>query len=68
MGQRIQENKPADKQEEAVETPAPKDLRNEELAEKTEDVLDKIDEIMEDVLGEQEASQFVANYIQRGGE
>lgn len=51
------------------------DATNAELAESTEDVLDKIDELLEDDLLneiddvlEENAEQFVADYQQVGGE
>ncbi len=39
------------------------DVKNEELAESTDDLLDEIDNVLEE-----NAEQFVADYIQKGGE
>ena len=39
------------------------DLTNEELTEGTDDLLDEIDSVLEE-----NAAQFVADYVQKGGE
>jgi ubiquitin-like protein Pup len=63
----------------AKETKA-KDLKNEELEKSTEEVKDAIDELIEDkteeidlideidAVLEENAEEFVKNYVQRGGE
>jgi len=47
-------------QEEAQDTPA---ARGEEVAEKIDDLLDEIDTVLEE-----NAEEFVKNYVQKGGE
>ncbi|GMR01739.1 MAG: ubiquitin-like protein Pup [Acidimicrobiia bacterium] len=47
-------------QEEEHETPA---ARGEEVAEKIDDLLDEIDTVLEE-----NAEEFVKNYVQKGGE
>ncbi len=68
-------NAPPEKKQEA------KDLKNEELDQSTEEVKDAIDELIEDKTDdmgdlvdlidevlEENAEEFVKNYVQRGGE
>lgn len=65
--------------EQADSEQAPADVTNEELAESTDAVLDSIDDVLadqddEDLLAdiddvlEENAEQFVNNYVQQGGE
>lgn len=73
-----QKNKSGRKAEETEEVKAA-DVRNEELAQATDDALENIDDVladqfdeelladMDDVL-EENAELFVAEYIQKGGE
>lgn len=66
---REQVNKPADReQEKPAEVAEPKDLRNEELAKSTDEVIDEIDSLMDEVLGDTEVLDFITNFVQRGGE
>jgi ubiquitin-like protein Pup len=63
-----------------VKTQKSKDLKNEELEQSTEEVKDAIDELIEDkteeidlideidAVLEENAEEFVKNYVQRGGE
>jgi len=48
---------------EEVEEVEAKDLSNEELEESTMDILDEIDDVLEE-----NAQEFVAGFVQRGGE
>jgi ubiquitin-like protein Pup len=57
-----QKNKSAPSKQES-KTKDAKDLKNEELDESTTDIIDEIDEILEE-----NAEEFVANYVQRGGQ
>ena len=61
----VQKNKPATKTESKTSNVKPKDLsaKKEEITEELDDLIDKIDEVLEE-----NAAEFVANYIQRGGE
>ena len=63
-----QVEKTGQEQEKPAEVAEPKDLRNEELAKKTDDVLDELDQILEDTLKDTDALTWVSGYIQRGGE
>ena len=66
---REQINKPApQEQEKPAEVSDAKDLKNEELAKSTDAVIDEIDNLLDEVLGEGSAQDFVSAYIQRGGE
>lgn len=60
-----QTNKPSAPAERAPEKAPkkPKDLTNEELAKTTDELMDKIDEVLEE-----DCQTFVANYVQRGGQ
>jgi ubiquitin-like protein Pup len=51
------------KDAEEVETTPVKDERNESLANDVDDILDEIDEVLEE-----NAEEFVKQYVQRGGE
>jgi len=55
-------------QEKPAEVAEPKDLSNKDLEKSTEDVIDEIDNLLEEVLGEGTALAFVTNYLQKGGE
>lgn len=55
-------------QERSAEVAEPKDLSNKELSKKTDEITEEIDNLLEDVLGEGSAQDFVSAYIQRGGE
>lgn len=68
MSQKQIEKPAPQEQEKPAEVSEAKNLRNEELAKSTDDVLQEIDDLMEDVLGEGTALAFVTNYLQRGGE
>jgi len=66
---REQIEKPGQQEEEKpVEVAEPKDLKNPELSAKTEDVIDEIDTLMDEVLGDTEVLDFITNFVQRGGE
>lgn len=63
MSEQTQKNKQeAAPQAEVTETEA-KDLSNEELSDSTDDILDEIDDVLE-----QNAEQFVADFVQKGGQ
>ncbi len=75
--EQIQKDKQSAKQTEEVEETQAKDLTNEELDASVEDTLAKIDEELDDLDGlldeiddvlEVNAEDFVASYIQKGGE
>jgi hypothetical protein len=69
MSNREQIEKPGQKdQEKPAEVAEPKDLSNKDLAKSTEDVIDEIDNLLEEVLGEGTALDFVTNYLQKGGQ
>ena len=57
-----QRNKNSAKQDSPQETES-KDLQNNELADDVDAILDEIDEVLEE-----NAQEFVSNYIQKGGE
>lgn len=63
--ERVEKSAPQEKDE--TET-APKDLKNAELDEAVEDLVDEIDELLDEARGEMTAEQFCANYLQRGGQ
>lgn len=64
MADQVQKEKPAQDKKSKGEA-SPKDLKSkgEEIKAKADDILDEIDEVLE-----KNAEQFVANYVQRGGE
>ncbi|MET1001826.1 MAG: ubiquitin-like protein Pup [Acidimicrobiia bacterium] len=65
MPEREQKKKPAPKEREEVaeeEVPASSE-RGEKLKEDIDDLLDEIDSVLED-----NAEEFVRNYVQKGGE
>lgn len=77
--ERVSKQTGTQKQEDAPEVQEAKDVRNEELAEKTDDVLDSIEDVLDkqddldllsdiDDLLEENAEEFVAAYVQQGGE
>ena len=49
--------------EEVVEEPAPTSDKGEKLKAELDDLLDEIDEVLED-----NAEEFVRNYVQKGGQ
>ena len=51
------------REEEAVEEPAPASDKGEKLKAELDDLLDEIDEVLED-----NAEEFVRNYVQKGGQ
>ena len=57
-----QRNKNSAKQDSPQETES-KDLQNNELADDVDAILDEINEVLEE-----NAQEFVSNYIQKGGE
>ena len=64
MPERIQRTKTASKQEAAVEEATPaKEEAGEALKNELDDLLDEIDEVLEE-----NAQEFVASYIQQGGQ
>ena len=64
MPERERKQKPAPKErEEAVEDVAAPEARGQELKEDIDDLLDEIDSVLEE-----NAEEFVRNYIQKGGE
>lgn len=63
-----QVEKTGQEQEKPAEVAEPKDLRNEELAKSTDAVIDEIDNLLDEVLGEGTALDFVTSYVQRGGQ
>ena len=66
---RIQKEAPSAQKEETTDSAAPKtDLKNEELEAATDDLLGEIDELLDEALGEQTAEEFVASFVQRGGQ
>lgn len=66
---REQVNKPApQEQEKPAEVSEAKDLKNEELAKSTDEITDEIDNLLDEVLGEGTALDFVTGYVQRGGQ
>lgn len=62
MAQEYKEKQPAKAAETETAT-EPVDLSNPDLTEDVDDLLDEIDEVLEE-----NAQEFVANYIQKGGE
>lgn len=78
--ERVQKSRSGQSQtEEAAHEQAPADVTNEELAEATDAVLDNIDDVLadqddEDLLAdiddvlEENAEQFVNQYVQQGGQ
>ena len=67
MVQKQTEKQAPQEQKETTEVKG-KDVKNEELGESTDDLMDEIDNILDEVRGEQSASQFVKSYVQRGGQ
>jgi len=64
MPEREQKKKPAPKEREEVVEDAPvASERGEKLKEDIDDLLDEIDSVLED-----NAEEFVRNYVQKGGE
>lgn len=61
MTERERRSKSADKPQEDVEDSS--QVRGEEVAEKIDDLLDEIDSVLEE-----NAEEFVKNYVQKGGE
>jgi hypothetical protein len=58
----VQKEKPkTNKKEEGVSEAKPKDLKNKELDESIEDLIDEIDEVLED-------AQVATTFVQKGGE
>jgi prokaryotic ubiquitin-like protein Pup len=56
-------NAPERTEEEVVETTAPTSERGDKIKADLDDLLDEIDEVLED-----NAEEFVRNYVQKGGE
>ncbi|MGH9006945.1 MAG: ubiquitin-like protein Pup [Acidimicrobiales bacterium] len=65
MAEREQRRKsaPSRTETEVVEEPAPSSERGEKLKADLDDLLDEIDEVLED-----NAEEFVRNYVQKGGQ
>jgi ubiquitin-like protein Pup len=64
MAEREQRRKPApERAEEVVEEAPAQSERGERLKAELDDLLDEIDEVLED-----NAEEFVRNYVQKGGE
>jgi ubiquitin-like protein Pup len=64
MPERERKQKPAPKEREEVVEEAPAETaRGEKLKEDIDDLLDEIDSVLED-----NAEEFVRNYVQKGGE
>jgi ubiquitin-like protein Pup len=64
MPKQIHKEKQAQKHSEPEESPQPAvDLRDEEQAQITEDMLDEIDSVLEE-----NAEEFVSQYVQKGGQ
>ncbi|MHB8190054.1 MAG: ubiquitin-like protein Pup [Ferrimicrobium sp.] len=64
MAEREQVRKPSHEREEATEeTTTAKADRSEKLKAELDDILDEIDEVLED-----NAEEFVRNYVQKGGQ
>lgn len=62
--ERVQKEKQTSKQEtEEVTEVEPQDLKNAELEEDVADILDEIDDVLEE-----NAQEFVADFIQKGGQ
>ena len=61
MTERERRSKPADSQQDDVQDSST--ARGEEVAEKIDDLLDEIDAVLEE-----NAEEFVKNYVQKGGE
>jgi ubiquitin-like protein Pup len=61
MTERERRSKPTDSQQEDVQETST--ARGEEVAEKIDDLLDEIDAVLEE-----NAEEFVKNYVQKGGE
>jgi ubiquitin-like protein Pup len=55
--------KPAPQKQEETKPVCPKQADKAKVDESTKDIIDEIDEILE-----QDAEEFVKNYVQRGGE
>lgn len=68
MSQKQIEKPGQQEQEKPAEVAEPKDLKNEELAKSTDAVIDEIDNLLDEVLGEGTALDFVTGYVQRGGQ
>jgi ubiquitin-like protein Pup len=62
MAKQETKEKQTPKQEESTSTEA-KDIKDEELAASTDELIDAIDEVLEE-----NAEEFVKAYVQRGGE
>jgi ubiquitin-like protein Pup len=64
MPERERKQKPAPKErDEAIEEVPPAGERGQELKEDIDDLLDEIDSVLEE-----NAEEFVRNYVQKGGE
>jgi ubiquitin-like protein Pup len=66
MAEREQRRKPAADQTQATQdqsTKSPQTERGEKLKAEIDDILDEIDEVLEE-----NAEEFVRNYVQKGGE
>jgi len=64
MPEREQKKKTgAERTEETVEEPLPATDRGEKIKAELDDLLDEIDEVLED-----NAEEFVRNYVQKGGQ
>lgn len=63
MAKTIQKQKPAPQEKKAETTIAAKDLQDAELKDAMDAMLDEIDSVLEE-----NAEEFVKNYIQKGGE
>jgi ubiquitin-like protein Pup len=61
MTERERRSKSADAQQEDIEDSS--QARGEEVADKIDDLLDEIDSVLEE-----NAEEFVKNYVQKGGE
>ncbi len=67
MPKQVQKQKPAP-QEKKAEQAEPKKADVAEVLEHTDELLGEIDELLDDILGEESAQDFVAAYRQKGGQ
>lgn len=63
MASRVQKQKPAPQEQKAEATVEAKDLADQKLKEETDALLDEIDGLLEE-----NAEEFVKNYVQKGGQ
>ena len=63
MAEQVKKDKQESAPQEEVEEVEAKDLTNEELNDSVDDILDEIDDVLEE-----NAQEFVAQFVQKGGE